>query len=506
MGTSSRGRKKGGDQENTRDTGADSQHEAQVLRGLLLLPSETEWMELKHNNCNPEEIGEYISALANSATLHDRQEGFIAWGIEDATHTAVGTTFRPRETKVSSQELESWLLTYLSPRVDFRFSEFSFDDKHVVLLFVPRAAHTPIRFKDTEFIRVGSYKKKLRDFPEKERSLWKAFRDYRFEDTAALTNVPESKVLSLLDYTAYYRLIAQPQPVNPSAIIEQFVAEKMVARRTSESYDILNLGAILFSNDLGNFSRLARKALRIILYDGKQRVRTIREYSPTKGYAAGFEDAISFVNSRLPTNEHIGEALRREVRMYPEIAIRELVANALIHQDFSITGAGPVVEIFDDRIEITNLGTPLIETSRFLDLPPRSRNEILASFMRRINICEERGSGIDKVILSVEVYQLPAPDFRIVSDNTVSVLYGQRSLTHMDKYDRVRACYQHAGLRHVSNERMTNASLRKRFAIDDKNYSIASRIIAMTLDEGLIKPLDPENMSRKHASYVPFWA
>lgn len=484
----------------------DRDYDIKQLRRALALPNETEWVEFKLNRAEPEEIGEYISALANSAALQGESEGFMIWGVEDGTHQIVGTVFRPREEKVSGQELESWLTNYLSPRIDLRFVEFENEGKYVVMLIIPCAMHTPVRFRDNEFIRVGSYKKKLKDYPEKERSLWTRFGNYRFEDGVALPELLGSKVLSLLDYSAYYRLIGQSQPANPSAILDQFVAENMIAGASDGSYDILNLGAILFANDLTAFGRLLRKILRIIIYEGKNRVKTVQEYSPTKGYAVSFEDSITFIKSRLPTNEQIGEALCQEVRMYPDIAVRELVANALIHQDFSITGAGPTVEISDDRVEITNPGIPLIDTARFLDLPPRSRNEPLASFMRRINMCEERGSGIDKVILSIELYQLPAPDFRVVHDNTVSVLYGQRPFSQMDRRDRIRACYQHAGLRFVSNERMTNTSLRKRFAIEEKNYSIASRIIGMTLEEKLIKPLDPESTSRKHASYVPFWA
>jgi ATP-dependent DNA helicase RecG len=95
--------------------------------------------------------------------------------------------------------------------------------------------------------------------------------------------------------------------------------------------------------------------------------------------------------------------------MYPEIAVRELIANALIHQNFSVTGVGPMIEIFANRMEITNPGIPLVQTDRFLDSPPRSRNETLASIMRRIGICEERGSGVDKIIFETELYQLPAP-------------------------------------------------------------------------------------------------
>jgi hypothetical protein len=97
--------------------------------------------------------------------------------------------------------------------------------------------------------------------------------------------------------------------------------------------------------------------------------------------------------------------------MFPELAVRELVANALIHQDLFVTGAGPMVEIFDDRIEITNPGEPLVDTQRFVDTPLKSRNEGLASLMRRFRICEERGSGIDKVVQQVELFQLPAPLF-----------------------------------------------------------------------------------------------
>jgi predicted HTH transcriptional regulator len=143
---------------------------------------------------------------------------------------------------------------------------------------------------------------------------------------------------------------------------------------------------------------------------------------------------------------------------------------------------------------------------RFIDEPPRSRNEDLAAFMRRINICEERGSGIDKVINAVELFQLPAPEFRVTNNHTQVTLFAYKKLADMDKADRVRACYQHACLRHVSNDHMTNSSLRERFSIKDENYSMASRIISDTINEGLIKPYDPENTSRKHAKYVPFWA
>ena len=213
-----------------------------------------------------------------------------------------------------------------------------------------------------------------------------------------------------------------------------------------------------------------------------------------------------YINDQLPQNEEIGEALRKEVRMYPQIAIRELVANALIHQDFHITGAGPTVEIFSDRMEIINPGVPLIDILRFIDEPPRSRNERLAALMRRMSICEERGSGIDKVILHIEMFQLPAPNFRASNDSTIAILYGPRKFSQMNREERIRACYQHACLQHVSGLQMTNASLRKRLGIKDTNYPAASRIIRDTINDELIKSKIAGLSSKKDAKYLPFWA
>ena len=94
----------------------------------------------------------------------------------------------------------------------------------------------------------------------------------------------------------------------------------------------------------------------------------------------------------LPQNEHIGATFRQVQRLFPEVAIRELIPNALIHQDMTIRGSGPQIELFSDRLEITNPGASLIQPDRMIDLPPRSRNEALASLMRRMDICEEQGS------------------------------------------------------------------------------------------------------------------
>ena len=245
--------------------------------------------------------------------------------------------------------------------------------------------------------------------------------------------------------------------------------------------------------------------MRVVLYKGEGRVETVREQEGSKGYATGFEGLIGFVSNLLPSNEVIGQALRREVPMFPELAIRELVANAIIHKDFHATGTAPMVEIFSNRMEITNPGLPLVKTDRFLDSPPKSRNEALASFMRRIGVCEERGSGVDKVVFQTEFYQLPAPLFETTDEHTRAILFAHRELREMFKDDRIRACYLHACLKYVQRDFMTNTSLRERFGIEDKNSATASRIIKETLEAGWVRSYD-ESASRKFMRYVPCWA
>jgi predicted HTH transcriptional regulator len=262
---------------------------------------------------------------------------------------------------------------------------------------------------------------------------------------------------------------------------------------------------VLFARQLSDFKHLKRKAMRVILYKGISRIETLKEIEGNKGYASGFEGLIGYITNILPSNEVIGQALRKNVPMFPELAIRELVANALIHQDFSITGTGPMIEIFEDRMEISNPGLPLVKPERFLNSPPKSRNEAMASFLRRVGICEERGSGIDKVVFQTEYYQLPAPIFEVTEQHTVSVLFAPKPFREMKKVDRVRACYLHACLKLVQRELMTNNSLRERFNLEVENSAMISRIIKQTMEANLIK-LEDETVGTKSRRYLPCWA
>ncbi|WP_187648127.1 ATP-binding protein [Nitrosophilus labii] len=476
-----------------------------LVKELLKQPKESEWLEFKHNNKDPQMIGEYISALSNSAALHRKTNAYMIWGVDDTTHKLLGTSFSPSQTKVGGEALENWLLRLLEPKIEFKFYEVEIEDKKVVLLEIAPAYRHPVRFKGVEYIRFFSYKKKLKDLPEKERDLWRIFDNIPFERQIAVDNLEESEVLKYLEYTAYFELLDLPLPENRLAILKALEDDELIKKQDNGKFAITNLGAILFAKDLNKFNHLKRKAIRVIQYKDNTKFETIKEIRGKKGYAVGFEGLIEYINNILPSNEIIEKAFRKTIKMYPELAIRELVANAIIHQDFFQTGNSVMIEIYNNRIEITNPGEPLVDTDRFLDTPPKSRNEILASFMRRINICEERGSGIDKVVALTETYQLPAPVFRVTNGYTISILFAHKELREMNRKDKIWACYLHASLRYIQNNFMTNTSLRDRFGIEVKNRSMVSKIINETLKAGKIVIYD-ESVGTKAREYIPWWA
>ena len=486
-------------------TDANTKYLLSLINELRKLPNETPWVEFKHNKANPQDIGVYLSALSNAAALEDKPNAYVVWGIEDHTHDVLGTTFKPDKTKKGNEAIESWLVRLLSPRLHFKFHSLEYKGKSVVVLEIPRANTKPTQFSGTEYVRIGSHCQKLKDYPQLEQELWRIFDATPFESLIAKEHVADDDVLSFLYYPSYFQLLERPLEKNKSTILEALSNDGMIVADDAGAWNITNLGAILFARSLRDFKPLDRKSIRVIVYEGRGRIKTVKEQEELKGYATGFEGLIRFINDLLPDNEVIDHAFRKKIPMYPEMAVRELVANALIHQDFSITGAGPMVEIFSDRMEITNPGLPLVKTERFLDSPPRSRNEALASFMRRIGVCEERGSGVDKVVFQTEYFQLPAPSFETPENSTRSVLFAHKPLNGMDSAERIRACYLHSALRYVERNPMTNSSLRKRFGIKEQNRATASRIIKETQESEKIKPYDPKQ-GRRHAKYLPFWA
>lgn len=374
----------------------------------------------------------------------------------------------------------------------------------MVVLEIPAARTVPIKFGDIPYIRVGSATPKLSDYPEREADLLSKLRPFVWEAGVAASFLTEEEVLEALDYQTFFDLLGQKLPNSPSQVMQRLAEERLITRDVGDRWNVLNLGAILIARRVEAFPSIARKAFRVVQYEGASRRKTLKSQEGVRGYAAGFSGMLKFIDDLLPSEERIEGGIRAAHRTYPEIALRELIANALVHQDMTITGTGPIVEIFSDRVEIGNPGVPVNDMVRKLfGAPPRSRNEQMARLMRRMGMCEELGSGLVKVVEATEEYRLPAPIFRIVDGTTRVILYGPKPFSALDRSQRVQICYQHTCLMHHQAKKMTNATLRERFGIENQNAAQVSRVIREALDEGFVVPADPE---RPKAGYVPFWA
>jgi len=471
-----------------------------ILNELLDHP-ENEVVEFKEakTSYSFDKLGTYFSALSNEAFLKQKDSAWLIFGVNN-DQKVVGSKFRNSAKKLLSTNHE--IAGKTTNRISFRHIEaLDVEGNRVIMFEVPAApAGIPTAWEGHYYGREGESLGPL-SIDEIERI--RGVQSIPFEDQVALPNRTGSEVIALINYEVYFNLIKRPVPEPPDAL-EKFCEEGFLAIR-ADRFDITNLGAILFARDLSSFPTLARKAVRFIHYKGKDRLNSQNDIEGRKGYVAGFDGLIDYIYGRLPKNEIISEAFRQESKPHPKVAIREFVANALIHQDFSIAGTGPMVELFDGRLEVSNPGEPLIDVLRLIDATPISRNEKLAKAMRRLGICEERGSGIDRAIVSIEIFQSPAPAFILGEKYFRVILYEPKTLRQMTKSDKVRACYQHTVLKYLSDDVATNESLRARFGIEQQNYSIVSRIIKDALNDGFIKQQDPTNKSPRHSRYVPFW-
>lgn len=455
-------------------------------------PRENEHLEFKEakTTYDAEKAMGYCVALANEGG------GKFVLGVTDKNpRKVVGSQAFQNPGKFQSQ-----ILNKLGFRVDIE--EFTHPDGRVLIF------HIPSRTQGTAYELDGAYLMRSSEdlVPMSPDRLRKIFAEGKpdFLAGVALDDVAADDVVRLLDTQSYFDLMKTPYPVDRAGVLARFESEKLICRHDG-LYGITNLGAVLFAKTLSEFPTVWRKAPRVVVYDGTSKLKTKLDQPGVKGYAVGFEGLIDFVTSQTKKNEVIGKALRQYVKMFPEIAIRELMANALIHQDFEETGSAVMVEVYDDRLEISNPGKPAIPPTRFID-EYKSRNEKLADLMRRLRICEEKGSGIDKVVNSAEVFQLKAPDFRVGEIRTTVVLFAHQEFDDMEAEDRIRACYQHCCLRYVMNQKMSNQSLRERFKLPPAKAESASRIIQATQVKGLIKLDDTANTSKRYAKYVPFWA
>ncbi len=455
-------------------------------------PSENQHLEFKEAKVqfDTKKLHGYCVAIANEGG------GQLILGVADKPpRPVVGTAAFADVTQAAAKLFHS-----LGFRVDI--AEVIHPDGRVLVF------HIPSRLRGTAYHREGAYLMRAGEelVPMSEDQLRRIFAEGEPDwlEEHSRKGLRSEQVVELLDTQRYFELLKLPYPSERLGVIDRLVTERLVDQ-DGDGLSIRRLGALLLAKRLEEFPDLSRKVPRVVVYSGTSKIETELDQPGTKGYAVGFQGLIRFVMSQLPQNEVIENALRKEVKLLPEIVIRELVANALIHQDFSESGTSMMVELYSNRVEISNPGEPIVPVDRFID-GYQSRNERLADLMRRFGVCEEKSSGIDKVVQAAEFYQLPAPEFRGGHRRTQAIIYGPKPFEDMDRRDRIRACYQHCALKWVMAERMTNQSLRERFRLSEGKSAIVSQIISATEETGLIKADEKAGGSRKFARYIPIWA
>jgi predicted HTH transcriptional regulator len=454
--------------------------------------SERQQLEFKEakNSFDWEKLTAYCVALANEGGGH------LILGIADAPPRPVVGTQAFRDVVQAAD--------HLFQKIGFRVDiEEVIHPSGRVLVF-----HIPSRPKGTAYHLDGKYLMRAGAslVPMSEDRLRAIFAEGGPDwlEEASLTGLDAQSVIELLDTQNYFELIRLPYPTDRVGVLDRLVRERLIDKM-ADGYAIRRICGLLLAKRLDAFPDLARKAARVVVYSGISKLETRIDQTGQRGYAVGFQGLVDFVMAQLPQNEVIENALRKQVKLLPEKSVRELIANALVHQDLAIGGAAPMIEIYSNRMELSNPGDPIVPVERFID-GYQSRNERLADFMRRMFICEEKSSGIDRVVEEAEIYQLPAPDFRTGHKRTIVTVYGPKPFDDMGREDRVRACYQHCALKWVVSERMTNQSLRERFGLAENKAAITSQIIAATMEAGLIKSDEAVGGSRKYARYLPFWA
>lgn len=481
-----------------------------LVNELRKYSNETTWLEFKHNNYNRDMIGQDISALANSATCIDKSTAYMIWGIDDITHDIVGTEYDQYLLKTGNQEIESWLRSMLSNNAEIEFHILQMKDandieRKVVVIEIGKAVGQSVTFKKVDYIRVGSYTKPLNDFPTMKSKLWDKIRMQNYEEIIAKSDMTAQDTLNLIDFSKYFDQKGESVPISLEGILRFMIEEDIIVKQDNGLYGITNLGAILFAKDLSDFPKVSRKALRVVKYCTEDRSEIEKEYTGTKGYVIEFENIMEWLTALIPSKEIFEGATRKTVKQYSDIALRETIANALIHQDLSISGTAPIVEIFKTRIEITNPGVPLVDIKRIIDNPPKSRNEKLANLMRRLRLCEELGSGWDRIVISSENNKLPAPKITLYEENTKVVLYSEKPFSSYTLEEKIWACYTHSYIRYVSNSYMTNRTLRERFGLKETASASISRLIKEAVKRKIIKIYDTETAPR-YMQYIPYWA
>jgi len=469
-----------------------------LKNSLIPVPTELNELDWKSSlSPKTERLAQHISAFANL-----KGGGMFVFGVNDD-----GTCFSVSQFDAQEivKKLGNIAKNNLAYSIKIEHDILNYNGYSLLFVYIPEQAEKPVYLRGSNLY--NSYCRSAGQTVKMSQGQVKALisisKGVYFEKQIAMENLNVENVLKLLNYRKIFELLDRNVPSSSDIILNK-MEELEFCKHESGHWYITNLGAILFANDIKKFEDIREKSVIVRKYKGTNNRDMEFEQVGTFGYAAGFEGLIEFIMQHTQSGEK-REIKRENMQIYPKIAIREFVANALIHQDFAITGIPIAIEIFSNRLSITNPGAPLNDINRLIDLPPHSRNEILANTMLLLRFCERRGSGVDYAIEAIEKHGLPAVKFTRSEQHTRIFLFPPKRFSEMTKDEKNLACYQHACLMYEDNKAINNQSVRERFGIERRNSSIASRILADTFNAGFIKQSEPENESKRYASYIPFY-
>ena len=464
---------------------------------LYPIPSELNELDWKSGlSDKTDRLAQHLSAFANM-----KGGGILVYGVHND-----GTCFDLTKEDIDKtvQTLGNIAQNNLVYSIPIEHSVMEFDGHSLLFVYIPEQNDKPVHLRGKDIY--ASYHRSAGQTVKMSRNQVKALiatsQGITFEQQIAKENLNKEEVLRLLNYQALYKILDKNVPQSTDTVMER-LSDYHLCKQVGDSWAITNLGAILFANELKEFSNMEGHEVIVRKYIGTNNRQQEFEQHGAYGYAVGFEGLVDFIMGNTSIEQI--DVKRESVPTYPRVAIREFVANALVHQDFGITGMPVTIEIFSNRLSITNAGAPLNDINRLIDLPPQSRNEQLAQMMFTLGICERRGSGIDRAIAAIEKMFLPPVKFTKSEQHTRVFMYPQKSLKDMTKQEKISACYQHACLMYEDGEKINNQSVRERFELSKNDSSVASRIIADTMEAGLIKPADSETVSKKYMTYIPYY-
>lgn len=471
-----------------------------LLRDSLFpVPAELNSLDWKSGvSPNNERLAQHISAFANY-----NGGGVFAFGVNnDATLASV------------SKEEADFIITKLGNIASNRLNipiqlEHTIEDiegHSILFVYVPEQIEKPVYLKGgtiyDSYYRSSGQTRKMTS--EQVRSMIALSQGLPYEFMIAKKGLSTSMVLSLLDFNKFLELSKKNLPKELDTVVSM-MADYHLCEVVSEGWAITNMGALLFANNLSDFTNLSGKAIIIRKYTGNSNLELDFETKSSKGYAVELEDLVELISNSTQGREIIEGGIREQKQIYPKVAIREILANAMVHQNLFEIGMSVTVEIYQDRIAITNPGSCLNDITRIIDLPPHSRNEKLAEALFLFGICEKRGSGMDRTVAAIEEKCLPPIKVTSSEIHTRVFIYAPKKWTKMTSEERVQACYQHTCLLYERNQAMNNQSLRERLGMERRATAQASRIISDTVQRKLIKPENAQNESKKMASYIPFY-